>query len=142
MKKDKNCGFSLIELIIVVAIMAVLVALIAANLTKNLNKSKRSTDLHNAGELAEMIQTCITDYEAAQGEFIAAGGSAINLSWTGKNVSGGPTSFNTMLDGMVTRDPISEETGAIATANIALKGATSNSGYKIVVTIGNASVTK
>ena len=40
MKKMNNKGFSLIELIIVIAIMAILVAIIAPNLTKYLGKSK------------------------------------------------------------------------------------------------------
>lgn len=142
MKKNKNSGFSLIELIIVIAIMAVLIAIIAPNMTKYLSKSKRNTDLHNAGELAEMIQTCITDYEVNNGQFISSGGNAVTLSWSGKNVSGGPASFNTMLDGMVAKDPTSEETGAMATANISLKGTKSIEGYVVTVNIGNVSVVK
>ena len=142
MKKNRNCGFSLIELIIVVAIMAVLVAVIAPNLTKYLAKSKYNTDLHNADELAGMIQTCITDYEVTNGEFIKSGGSMVTLSWTGRKVSGGPASFNTMLDGMVAKDPTSEETGAMATANISLKGTKSIEGYVETVNIGNVSVVK
>lgn len=141
MKKD-NRGFSLIELIIVIAIMAVLVALIAPNLTKYLGKSKHNTDLHNAGELAEMIQTCITDYEVTHGDFISTGGSNVSLTWTGTSVSGGPTAFNTMLDTMVAKDPTSKETGATATATVSLKGSTPSDGYKISVTIGNATATK
>lgn len=141
MKKD-NKGFSLIELIIVIAIMAVLVAIIAPNLTRYLGKSKRNTDLHNAGELADMIHICINDYEVSQGSFIPTGGSAVMLTWSGRNVSGGPSSFNTMLDSMVSKDPISEETGAIATASITLKGATSDSGYDVSVTIGNVNIVK
>ena len=53
--KNKDKGFSLIELIIVIAIMAVLVAIVAPNLTKYLGKSKRGTDLHNADDLANTI---------------------------------------------------------------------------------------
>ena len=142
MEKNKNSGFSLIELIIVIAIMAVLVALIAPNMTKYLSKSKRNTDLHNAGELAEMIQTCITDYEVNNGQFISSGGNAVTLSWSGKNVSGGPASFNSMLDTMVAKDPTSRETGAVATATVKLQDNNGSRAYKIAVTIGNASVTR
>lgn len=141
MKKD-NKGFSLIELIIVIAIMAVLVAIIAPNLTKYLSKSKRNTDLHNAAELAEMIQVCINDYEVSYGDFIPLGGGSVTLTWTGRNVSGGPSAFNSMLDGMVSKDPTSEETGSIATASVSLRGTTSGSGYNVSVTIGNANVVK
>lgn len=140
MKKD-NSGFSLIELIIVIAIMAVMIAMIAPNLTKYLGTSKRSTDTHNASELADMIQICIMDYEVDYGNFIS-GASNVSLSWTGRNVSGGPVQFNTMLDTMVAEEPVSEETGAIASAVVSLKGASPMDGYKVAVTLGNVTVTK
>lgn len=139
-KNDK--GFSLIELIIVVAIMAVLVAIIAPNLTRYLKKSKYNTDLHNADELANVIQTCVTDYEAFTGHFIVTPGNTINLTWNGMIVSGGPTKFNSMVDSMVVKDPTSVETGARATASISMRGNTTDSGYKIIVNIGNATSTK
>lgn len=142
MKKNKNSGFSLIELIIVIAIMAVLVAIIAPNLTKYLARSKYNTDLHNADELADMIQTCITDYEVNNGQFISSGVNSVTLSWTGRKVSGGPAVFNALLDGMIARDPISEETGTVAKANVSFKGARTEMGYTVTVTIGNASAVK
>ena len=57
MKKMNNKGFSLIELIIVIAIMAILVAIIAPNLTKYLGKSKKSTDKKNADEITDVKGT-------------------------------------------------------------------------------------
>ena len=141
MKKD-NKGFSLIELVIVIAIMAVLVALIAPNLTKYLGQSKRNTDLNNASELADMIRVCIAEYEVDSGDFIPAGGSDVSLTWVGMNVSGGPSSFNARLDSMVSKDPTSKETGTIATATVSLIGSTPSSGYKVSVVIGNVSVVK
>jgi type IV pilus assembly protein PilA len=51
-----NKGFSLIELIIVIAIMAVLVAIIAPNLTKYLGKSKTSTDKANLAEVKKQAK--------------------------------------------------------------------------------------
>ncbi len=141
----KNGGFSLIELIIVIAIMAVLVAIIAPNLTKYLGQAKRNTDLHNADDLADSILTCLTDYEINHGNFIAAGGSPVTLTWSGRTVSGGPVAFNTMLDSTVNKDPTSREvSGAagVATATISLKNTSPENGYNIKVTIGNATVTK
>lgn len=143
MKKDG--GFSLIELIIVIAIMAVLVALIAPNLTKYLSQAKHNTDLHNANDLADSILTCLTDYEINHGNLISAGGSPITLTWTGKTVSGGPTAFNTMLDATVNKDPQSREvSGAagVATATISLKNTSPEDGYNITVTIGKVTATK
>lgn len=45
---NKNKGFSLVELIIVVAIMAVLIAVIFPSFTKYVAKSKRMVDINNA----------------------------------------------------------------------------------------------
>ena len=61
MKKMNNKGFSLIELIIVIAIMAVLVAIIAPNLTKYLGKSKKQTDESNLDEIKKQTKNAISD---------------------------------------------------------------------------------
>ena len=61
MKKMNNKGFSLIELIIVIAIMAVLVAIIAPNLTKYLGKSKSQTDKTNLDEMKKQFKNAISD---------------------------------------------------------------------------------
>lgn len=61
MKKMNNKGFSLIELIIVIAIMAVLVAIIAPNLTKYLGKSKQQTDKTNLEEIKKQVKNCISE---------------------------------------------------------------------------------
>lgn len=66
MKKMNNKGFSLIELIIVIAIMAVLVAIIAPNLTKYLGKSKQQTDKTNLGEIKNQVKNCISDAATQQ----------------------------------------------------------------------------
>lgn len=55
-----NNGFSLIELIIVIAIMAVLVAVIAPNLSKYLGKSKVQVDVRNLDEIKHQIMNSIS----------------------------------------------------------------------------------
>lgn len=67
MRKD-NRGFSLIELIIVIAIMAVLVAVIAPNLTKYLSSSKDKADASNIDTIRGVIeQTCaLTNTEVSE----------------------------------------------------------------------------
>ncbi len=62
MKKMNNKGFSLIELIIVIAIMAVLVAVIAPNLTSYLGNSKKKTDNSNADTIEGVINTQLQNY--------------------------------------------------------------------------------
>jgi type IV pilus assembly protein PilA len=62
MKKMNNKGFSLIELIIVIAIMAVLVAVIAPNLTGYIGKSKANTDKSNADTIENVISNALQDF--------------------------------------------------------------------------------
>ena len=57
----KNEGFSLIELIIVIAIMAILVAIIAPNLTRYLSGSKEQTDNRNVDEVKHQVVNCISE---------------------------------------------------------------------------------
>lgn len=63
--KKNNKGFSLVELIIVIAIMAILAGALAPALIKYINKSRRSTDVQNADSLRTALQTALSDPEAA-----------------------------------------------------------------------------
>lgn len=60
-RKLNNKGFSLVELIIVIAIMAVLIGLLAPQFLKYVQRSKYSTDVKNGQEIATVIQTLIAD---------------------------------------------------------------------------------
>ena len=60
MKKD-NKGFSLVELIIVIAIMAVLVGVLAPQFIKYVEQSRRSRDIQTAQELREACLADIAD---------------------------------------------------------------------------------
>lgn len=63
-KKKDNKGFSLVELIIVVAIMAILVGLLAPQYIKYVEKSRKSTDASNLSELVNALQVYAADSEA------------------------------------------------------------------------------
>jgi type IV pilus assembly protein PilA len=62
MKKEmNNKGFSLVELIIVIAIMAVLIGVLAPQYLKYVKQSKISTDITNAEEVASAVNVGIAD---------------------------------------------------------------------------------
>ena len=83
--KKNNKGFSLVELIIVIAIMAILAGALAPALIKYINKSRRSTDVQNADSLRTALQTALSDPEAADAS--AANSTAVQAATT--IVSGG-----------------------------------------------------
>lgn len=60
-EKKNNKGFSLVELIVVIAIMIVLVAVLAPVFTKYVEQSRRATDVQNANTIAEAVLTDAAD---------------------------------------------------------------------------------
>lgn len=59
MKKTNNKGFSLVELIIVIAIMAILAGAIAPALIKYIDKSRKSNDVSAAKTFKTAIETAL-----------------------------------------------------------------------------------
>ena len=59
-KKKNNKGFTLVELVIVVAILAILVGLLAPQYTKYVEKSRKAADADNLEEMVKAVQV----YEA------------------------------------------------------------------------------
>lgn len=63
-KKNNNKGFSLVELIIVIAIMVILVAVIAPQYLKFVNNSRVSADIQTAADMATAINVAVADGKA------------------------------------------------------------------------------
>lgn len=60
-KKMNNKGFSLVELIIVIAIMAILVGVLAPQFIKYVEKSRQSTDMQNIQQYKTAIEAYVAD---------------------------------------------------------------------------------
>jgi len=67
MKKTKknNKGFSLVELIVVIAIMAVLIGILAPTLLKNIEKSRYSKDIQALDSIYTAVQQVLADEKAS-----------------------------------------------------------------------------
>ena len=55
-KKKNNKGFTLVELVIVIAILAILVGLLAPQYTKYVEKSRKAADASNMDEIIKAIE--------------------------------------------------------------------------------------
>lgn len=84
-KKMNNKGFSLVELIIVVAIMAVLVGVLAPQYMKYVEKSRNSTDRDNAAALESACMVWASD-EASQ--YIKSKNATITVNATDATIAG------------------------------------------------------
>lgn len=71
-KKEDNKGFTLVELVIVVAILAILVGLLAPQYTKYVEKSRKAADANNLEEIVKQLQVVSSDpqYMVPAGRYV------------------------------------------------------------------------
>lgn len=77
MKKTNNKGFSLVELIIVIAIMAILAGAIAPALIRYIDKSRKSNDVSSAKTIKTAVETALGNESIY--ELLATEGSVITF---------------------------------------------------------------
>lgn len=107
-KENSNKGFSLVELIIVIAIMLVLVGILAPQFVKYVHRARIAADMTSAEELAEAIYAAMA--EGTEGNIRTVythdpEGGAVSITSSSGGVPGGTAI--TGLDG-VTALPISK----------------------------------
>jgi len=79
MEKKNNKGFSLVELIIVIAIMAVLIGILAPQFIKYVEQSRRSKDIQNANQLRETFLADIAEGKITDADTVLIVNSTPNL---------------------------------------------------------------
>lgn len=79
MEKKNNKGFSLVELIIVIAIMAVLIGILAPQFIKYVEQSRRSKDIQNADQLRETFLADIAEGKITDADTVLIVNSTPNL---------------------------------------------------------------
>lgn len=131
MKKEKmnDKGFSLVELIIVIAIMAVLVVVLAPQYLKYVERSRNSTDLQNATSVVTACQVYAADPEANPN--FQEGGFKVTVSSSGATVGAGTgTDMSAVANAALT-------SAGISTTDLKCKSKTKWTQYTIVGTISS-----
>lgn len=98
-KQKNNKGFSLVELIVVIAIMAVLVGVLAPQLIKYVEKSREATDIQNADSIASTLKSYYSDKETTDEVIVTLSESGIAGDDTSALSDAGISSDNTKLKG-------------------------------------------
>ncbi len=83
-KKMNDKGFSLVELIIVIAIMAILIGVLAPQYLKFVERSRKSTDRQNVDEIIRAVEIYSADPEASD---TITSGSTVTITTTSTAVS-------------------------------------------------------
>ena len=90
-KKMNNKGFSLVELIVVIAIMAVLVGVLAPQFIKYVEKSREATDIQNCDTIKSVVESYYADKETLPNKVI------VTINGTGTSASNGTSTENAGL---------------------------------------------
>ena len=103
MKKKNNKGFSLVELIVVIAIMAVLMVVLAPAMLRYVEKTRVQKDESAAAEVRNAVELALADEEVAK-----AVTAATTINVTNKSIAAatsGDTKAQAIIDEVVKTTP-------------------------------------
>ena len=89
MKRTSKKGFTLMEMLIVIAIIAILIAIAIPVFTAQLNKAKLSTDKSNARALKSMVVTNFMSYvddQSNSASIVKGTGATFYMSTDGNSI--------------------------------------------------------
>lgn len=90
-KENSDRGFSIVELIIVIAIMAVLVGILAPTFVKYVDKARKSKDIYTAGQIARAVNIAFVEHPEAYDAYkkwgVSGGGLNVRVSAKVKGVT-------------------------------------------------------
>ena len=107
LKKNRrnNKGFTLVELIIVIAIIAVLTAVLAPQYLKYVNQSKVAADDNTAATLLNEVQVAMVEVGMEAGADALTAGGSITVSNTAVTLSTSPAFSSDVKDALDKTDP-------------------------------------
>lgn len=131
----KNNGFSLVELIVVIAIMAVMIGILAPTLMGNIEKSRESADITVLDTVFEAVRSAYADINGGPA---AKSDAQIKTGKTIEDILNGTDPFSTLvteyLDGMNPTKEISSDSALENSSKLYVK----IDEDKIMVWIGKA----
>lgn len=137
--KSNNGGFSLVELIVVIAIMAVLVGVLAPTLIGNIEKSRESKDLQNLDSIRQAVVTAMAD-EAVYTSVMSDIGASTSTQYSasaGANISITNSSLASAFAEIITADTKMTSTAG-KEGNLTIE-VNKSGAVKVYVTAGAAS---
>ena len=125
-KRLGNKGFSLVELIVVIAIMAVLVGVLAPTLIRNVEKSRESTDMQTLDSIRGSVTTALSVEKINNA--LPSGGTTFKYS----DIAAADVTGTTFID------MLKKEMEDDGTSNASFKSSSAkNDGHTVMVSISS-----
>lgn len=97
-RKLNNEGFSLIELIVVIAIMAILVGALAPQFLKYIESSRQSADMQSASAIKSAVEVGVADGNITADVTVSISGNQLVASGTGVDAAFGSVGLKPATD--------------------------------------------